>query len=483
MKLQKYSIKMIAVGMGLLLNLSANAADFVPSEVLVKYREGEVRTKSTMKSLYDSVKVKKVRYFSSRAKNLEHLILSADMDVKDAVRALESDPRVEYAQPNYIYRTPEVMAAAPAETCKRVAIPGCEGEGCLLSSFFSAIGGCNSAAGDRPDILPAPDAVDPPVEDPDLAKLWGVEKIGAPNAWKETRGSKDILVAVVDTGIDYNHPDLAFNMYRSEEKDAKDPVGFDFVHKDGLPYDDNMHGTHVAGTIGATGGNGVAISGVSQVVSLLAVKVLSAEGSATAADLIAGVDYAVDKGVKILNASWGMPAFFGQKDKALSDCITRTETAGVLFVAAAGNGDPFTGASWDNDNSFLTFLPAAFENDNVMAVAAIDKNDDLAPFSNYGATSVDVAAPGVKIYSTLPGGKYGDTIKDKEGNDRDISGTSMAAPHAVGAAALIWAANPTWNYKQVKQRLIDTVDKISGLEGKMVSGGRINVAGALRSTE
>lgn len=299
--------------------------------------------------------------------------------------------------------------------------------------------------------------------DPELSKAYGLGKIGAPEAWKTWQGSKDMIVAVIDTGIDYNHEDLAFNVWRNPNPTKNDIVGFDFVHNDGLPFDDNQHGTHTSGTVGAVGGNGKGVSGVAPKVSIMALKFLSGEGSGTTADAIRAIDYAIEHGAKVLSNSWGGKGDDG--NQALKDSIERARAKDVLFVAAAGNDGT------DNDGRDPSF-PAAFDNDNLISVAATDASDQMAFFSNYGAKTTHVAAPGVNIYSTVPGNKYA-----------QLSGTSMACPHVAGAAALIWSKNPTWNYKKVKEVLMKTVDPLPSLKGKTVTGGRINVLKALSTMD
>jgi subtilisin family serine protease len=308
-----------------------------------------------------------------------------------------------------------------------------------------------------------PADVNPPVVDPDLGKTYGMSKIGATDAWKTFNGSKDFVVADIDTGIDYNHEDLAFNLWRQKDDKGQEFVGYDFVHNDNLPFDDNEHGTHTAGTIGAVGGNGKGVSGVTQRVSLMALKFLSGEGSGTTADAIRAIDYAVEHGAKVLSNSWGGKG--DDNNAALKEAIERARAKDVLFVAAAGNDGT------DNDGSDPSY-PAGFDNDNLISVAATDSSDELAFFSNYGKKSVHLAAPGVNVYSTVPGNKY-----------KQESGTSMACPHVAGAAALLWSRHPDWNYKKVKEVLLSSVDQVSSLQGKTVTGGRLNILKALRSTE
>ena len=196
-------------------------------------------------------------------------------------------------------------------------------------------------------------------------------------------------------------------------------------------------------------------------------KFLDASGGGNLADSIRAIDYAVTHGARILNNSWGGEAS-SQDMSTLKAAIERARQKGVLFVAAAGN------STQNNDDASQASYPAGFDNDNIIAVAATDDKDVLAYFSHFGAKSVHVAAPGVNIYSTIPGNKY-----------EQESGTSMACPHVTGAAALLWSMHPTWTYLKVKKVLMSTVDPLPSLKGKTVSGGRINVMKALKvsSTE
>lgn len=305
--------------------------------------------------------------------------------------------------------------------------------------------------------------------DPKFSSLYGMTKIAAPTAWDRTTGSPSIVVGVIDTGIDYNHPDLAANIWRNSREipgnsidddgnGYRDDVqGWDFANNDSNPMDDNGHGTHVAGTIGAVGNNSVGVAGVAWNVKLMPLKFLTASGSGAVSGAISAINYAVQNGAKILNNSWGG----GGYSTALSDAISRARAAGVIFVAAAGNEA--------NNNDVNPAYPATYNFDNVVSVAATDSNDRLASFSNYGATTVDIAAPGVGILSTTPNNTYS-----------SFSGTSMATPHVAGAAALVWAANPSMTYTQVIQRLYQSVDVVAGLNGKVATSGRLNVGRAVQ---
>jgi subtilisin family serine protease len=458
-KLMHYALRALLV---LVFATSAMAADFRAGEVIVKFKDGAAQSRKAMEALYDAAGVKSVKRFAKAAPGLEHLTLLETVKVQDAIAALEKSDAVEYAQPNYLLHAFPIQEAAETESvpCRIPGVnwpPGCE------SSGTGPI-----QPGPRPELKPAPAEVTPPQADPSISLAYGLQKIGAVQAWKEWAGSKQLIVADIDTGIDYNHEDLSFNLWRNPNPGPKnDVVGYNFIHNDGLPYDDNQHGTHTAGTIGAVGGNGKGVAGVAQRVSLMTLKFLSAKGEGDTMGAIKSIDYAVAHGAKILNNSWGGPA--DGDNRALSDAIERANQKGVLFVAAAGNGDQF-GRPQNND--VKPTYPAAFRHANMLTVAATDSADKMASFSNYGKTSVHLAAPGVKVHSTTPGNKY-----------QAFSGTSMACPHVVGAAALVWSKNPTWSMAQVKDALLKSVDPIPALKGKTVTGGRLNVLKALRSTE
>lgn len=473
-------------------------------EVIVKYKDGATRSFRSMTEMYSRVSVVGVDRFKGAFKNFEKLTFNtANLSVEQAVADLQRDPAVEYAQPNYmLYAFPNKLAKAKslAEPCLIPGIPyppGCDSGGgggqpqpppgggggtpCLIPGIpFPP--GCEDGGGgggggggtpppsNRPAIPALPAEVNPPVADPNLSQAWGIAKVSADKAWAVEKGSKNLIVAVIDTGVDYTHPDLAFNIWRnpkqasvngvnaSGDEITGDVVGWDFVHNDNLPYDDNEHGTHCAGTIGAVGGDGQGVSGVNQRVSIMAVKFLSGQGSGTTADAIKGIDYAVSRGAKVLSNSWGGKGDDG--NNALKDAIIRAQDKGVLFIAAAGND------STNNDNDPV--YPAAFNLDNMITVAATSETDGLAFFSNTGAKSVHVGAPGTNVYSTVPGNKY-----------NKLSGTSMACPHVAGAAALVWSHFPNADFKEIKRRLMDSGDSISALSGKTITGKRINVMNAL----
>ena len=294
--------------------------------------------------------------------------------------------------------------------------------------------------------------------------------VGATLAWDAVTGS-GAIVAVVDTGVSYKHPDLAGNAWTNaadapngldDDGDGfdDDVYGADFIENDSNPDDDGGHGTHVAGIIGAQGNNGIGITGVNWDVNVMALKFLDENGEGNTADAANAIDYAVAHGARVINASWGGPSF----SMALYGSIKRAGERGALVVAAAGN----EGVNADVKPDY----PAAFDLPNVVSVAATDRSDRLLDFSNYGSKSVDLAAPGDDVFSTVP------TVADPSGY-ASFSGTSMAAPFVSGAAALYLARFPQASADQVKAALMQSTDRLPTLSGRTVSGGRLNVARAL----
>lgn len=305
--------------------------------------------------------------------------------------------------------------------------------------------------------------------------LWGLNQtsdvdVDAPEGWDVRTTAGSMVVAVIDTGVRYTHQDLAANMWVNTEEISgngvdddrngvvDDVYGLDAYNNDGDPMDDEGHGTHCAGTVGGVGNNGVGITGVAWGVKLMACKFLSNTGSGTDSDAIRCIDYARVKGAKVLSNSWGG----GGANSSLLAAIERCRAAGVLFVAAAGNES--------NNNDRWASYPASYTTDNIISVAATTRTDGLANFSNYGATSVDLGAPGDGIYSTVSGSNSAYAT---------YSGTSMATPHVAGALAMIAAQYPTENYSSLISRLLIGTDKIGSLSGKTKSGGRMNLAKSL----
>jgi subtilisin family serine protease len=303
--------------------------------------------------------------------------------------------------------------------------------------------------------------------------LYGMNKIGMPAAWDVETDGSSIVVAVIDTGVNYNHADLAANMWTNSDEVAGNGVdddangfiddirGWDFVSNDNNPIDDNNHGSHVSGTIGAVGNNSVGVAGVNWSAKIMPLKFLGANGSGSTSGALQALNYAVANGAKVSNHSYGGGGF----SQSFLNALNAANAAGHLVIAAAGNN----GANTDVN----TFFPAGYNAPNVVSVAATGSNDVLASFSNYGATSVDLAAPGVSIFSTVANGGYA-----------SFSGTSMAAPHVAGAAALVWAADPALTAAELKARLLASTDPIGALNPNRptVTNGRLNVANAMPDT-
>lgn len=279
-----------------------------------------------------------------------------------------------------------------------------------------------------------------------LENLWGMTKINAPQAWDITTGSQQIKVAVLDTGISSSHADLSSSI-----------TGYNFHGNNPDFSDDNGHGTHVAGTIGAIGDNGIGVVGVNWNVELLAVKVLGSGGSGSLATVMAGTDYARTQGVHVMNFSLGAQ---GANYTPFRDALQAASNVGIVLVFAAGN------SATNNDS--LPFYPANYQFPTSITVAATTSNDTLASFSNYGSSTVHVGAPGVSILSTLNNGGYG-----------TYSGTSMAAPHVAGLAALLKSANQSLTGTQLRNCILNTGDSLSSLNGKTTTGRRINAFSAV----
>lgn len=330
--------------------------------------------------------------------------------------------------------------------------------------------------------------------DPESSKLWGLNNQGQvingvagtpdadidlPEALAHATVQTQVVVGIVDTGIDYNHPDLRDNMWKNPGEIAgnnrdddgngfiDDVYGFNFVNNTGNPMDDDEHGTHVAGTIAASLNNSQGVAGIaSGAAKLMAIKFLDANGSGTYANAIRALNYATmmsSRGVnlKVLNNSWGG---YGTVP-ALEDAVNATNAAGMLFVASAGN------ESNDNDGEFKA-IPASYAASNIISVAATNNLDELASFSNYGVATVDLAAPGVGILSTTPGNRY-----------QSFNGTSMAAPHVAGALALAWACHPDKTSTEIQDALFGSVDALDSLDGSVATGGRLNVNNLLTALE
>jgi subtilisin family serine protease len=400
------------------------AQSFVKGELLVKYKPGGT-VRESRRSM-ERVGARALERFESLG--WVRMRLPSGMSAEDGIRAFLNFPEVEAVQPNFIYH----LLATPNDT-----------------SFGS---------------------------------LWGMTKISAPVAWDLSTGSSSVVVAVIDSGVRYTHEDLAANMWvnsaeipgNSLDDDGNgfvdDYYGWDFRYNDSDPMDENGHGTHVAGTIGAVGNNSVGVVGVNWNVKLMAIKIYSPAGTdTTSAMLINAYSYILmmkNRGVniRVTNNSYGGCLEACGYDQATKDAIDALGDAGILNVFASGNS---------NQNMESTqFYPAGYTSPSIVSVAAADSSDAKASFSNYGTVSSDLAAPGVSTLSTYNGSNSSYT---------NLSGTSMATPHVAGAAALLAAHRPELSAASLKATLMNTVDPLTAWTSLVKSGGRLNVARALQT--
>jgi len=309
--------------------------------------------------------------------------------------------------------------------------------------------------------------------DSSYSQLWAMPKISAPAAWDIRRDASSVIVAVIDTGVRYTHADLTANMWQNPGEIAGNGVdddwngyiddiyGIDACNSDSNPVDDAGHGTHCAGTVGAVGNNSRGVVGAAWNVKIMTLKFLSASGSGALSDAIICINYAVANGADLLSNSWGG----GPYSSSLNSAITAAKNADIVFVAAAGN------SSGDNDST--PTYPASYSQDNIVAVAATTSSDTLASFSCYGSASVDIGAPGVAIYSTSFKG---------DSSYESMDGTSMATPLVAGCLAILKAQYPQDHYTRLINRLYDGGTAISALSGKVKTGKRVNLLGALQAS-
>jgi subtilisin family serine protease len=295
--------------------------------------------------------------------------------------------------------------------------------------------------------------------DPKASSLWGLHSVRGPEVWDTASRGSGQVVAVVDTGVAMTHPDLRDDLWT--KPGSSNVHGYDFVGDDSDPTDENEHGTHVAGTIAAEADNGIGVAGVAPAAKIMPVRVLDADGSGYDSDVASGVTYAADQGARTINLSLGGAG----SSQTMSLAISHAAAAGAVVVAAAGNDRA------NNDGANPEY-PCAYPQTNLVCVAAIASDGSLASFSNYGATSVDVAAPGVSVLSTVP------TFAASSGY-ATFSGTSMATPHVSGVVALVHAALPNATPAEVAQAIRTGAIGQSNLSGKTVSGGHADAPGAI----
>lgn len=426
-----------------------------------------------------------------------HVKTSGNAQFLNKLEALKNDPSVEYVQPNYkIHLLEDYKIQDPIRRAAMLR---------FMTRHHVGISdnGSGLLSADNPPIPAAP--TQGTGADPLAAKQWGMIDIGVKDAWKVTMGSPNMIVAVIDTGVDYTHEDLAPVLWRNPKEipdngiddDSNgfidDVIGWDFASNDNKPFDlaydqfhvimgegNPGHGTHCAGNVAAKADNGLGVAGVAPGVKVMALRFLTEKGEGDTAGAIKAIKYAVDNGAKVLSNSWGSEGddpSQGAENQALKDVIKYAADHNVIFIAAAGNGHQ--GVGYDNDTDPKPGVPASYDIDNIVSVAAVDSKDNLGSFSNWGLKTVHLGAPGVAIFSTTVLNHYSDTVVDVGGFTATWDGTSMATPHVAGAAALYWSAHPEKTYKDVKNALISSVTKIPALEGKSVSGGKLNVKALL----
>ncbi|MDQ4122742.1 MAG: S8 family serine peptidase [Acidobacteriota bacterium] len=397
--------------------------NFVPGELLVKFKSESALANSN--SLHAETGAAVTKEFQELGWQI--VKLPDNVSTEQALSQYAKSSEIEYIQPNYIYR---LAATTPNDT-----------------SFGS---------------------------------LYGMQKISAPTAWDTTTGNSNIVVAVIDTGIRLTHEDLAANIWQNAgeiagngiDDDANgyvdDKFGYDFINNDPDPNDDYNHGTHVAGTIGGVGNNGKGVAGVNWNVGLMALKIHAANGHSTSAKIIEAFNYVLTMktrgvNIRVTNNSYGGCNEACGYDQAVKDAIDAAGRADILNVFAAGNNSANTETT--------PFYPASYNSPSILSVAASDQNDNRSGFSSYGATSVDLAAPGTLILSAVNGG---DTAYSS------FNGTSMATPHAAGAAALLLAAHPNLSAASLKATLMNSVDVLPQWNGVVKTGGRLNIARAIQ---
>ena len=415
-----------------------NGPTFIPGEVIVKFKEStSPRARQALSKKVGMMTSAPLGAPSFNATSAaDTVVLKISGDVKTTIDDLKSNGDIEYAEPNWVYRT-QVVSNDTRYT--NGTLWGMYG---AATPLFKNQFGSNAAA------------------------AWNANKTG----------SSTVYVGIIDEGVMFNHADLAANFWLNPydpvdgvDNDGNgykdDSRGWDFAGNNNTVYDGTSddHGTHVAGTIGGVGGNGTGVAGVCWKVKMISAKFLGASGGTTA-NAVKAIDYITDlkvrHGLNIVatNNSWGGGGF----SQALADAITRANNAGILFIAAAGNNG--------SNNDTVANYPSNYTMPNVIAVGALTSTGARASFSNYGKTQVDLFAPGASIWSTVPGS--GNTSAYASYN-----GTSMATPHVTGAAALYKSLNPTATAAQVRAAILSKVTATTSISAQCVTGGRLNVGG------
>jgi subtilisin family serine protease/opacity protein-like surface antigen len=445
------------------------AASYVQGEILVRFKPGT--SDEAIQTLHAKLGAKKK--IELPRIGVHRVQIAPGLSVEEAVSLYRKDPNVLYAEPNYIRRA--------------FVIPN--------DSFFGQQWNLHNTGQTVTTLPPFNGTSDADID--------------APEAWDMTVGSDQIIMATIDSGVDYNHPDLSANIWANPDDPPgggdgdgngylDDIRGWDFVGAqsctlngenececpqdqpggpddigDDDPMDDFGHGTHIAGILAAEGNNNQGIAGVMWQAQIMPLKIIDGVGCGSIVDEIQAIDYAISKGARIINASFGGEGF-SQSER---DAIAQAGAAGILFVAAAGN--------LGQNNDFIPLFPANYDLNNVLSVAAVDAMDQLAGFSNYGQETVDLGAPGDCILSTTPQGAFslqGQMVcrnTPVTSQYAYLSGTSMAAPHVSGAAGLLLAQEDSLTPAEIKTILILTTDPLDSLQGRVSSGGRLNARKAL----
>jgi thermitase len=439
--MKKFSLGVIglAVISGSAFAKMQSGVPFIPGEVVVKVRPGYLGRFLAKKSLLGAEVKKELNLVAG-----QYLLLKSNAkSTSSLITELESLSEVQFAEPNYLYRISAAESSAPTDP------------------LYSKLWGLGNRGSNEPDRNGRTSST-PGVPGADIS---------AEKAWSLTQGSRKVVIAVIDTGIDYNHPDLKNNIWINEKEIAGNNIdddrnGYvDDVHgwnaqlDNGNPMDGNAHGTHCAGTIGADHNNGQGVAGVMGEVRLMAVKFLSDEGSGSLVDAVEAIDYATKMNVDIMSNSWGG----GGYSQSLMDSITAAKDKGIIFVAAAGNDS--------NNNDSRPAYPASYQVENVISVASHNAQDTLSSFSNFGRRSVHVAAPGSNILSTTPGNQY-----------KVFSGTSMATPHVSGIVGLLIADSGRLPPAEIRNRLMATTVPGSAYKKSTFGGGRVNAYNFLTDT-
>lgn len=407
-------------------------------EIIVKFKSGISKSQLVSQPLTGANIIKKLELKDGTVGVVK---LPSGVSVSDAIKIYSSNPNVEYVEPNYKVRK-------------------------LNTEFIP--------------------------NDPYFGKQWGLRNIGdkiegfeakvgadikASYSWSVHKGG-EIVVAVIDTGVDYNHPDLKDNIWINKGEVCNNGVdddgngyiddcyGWNFAYKNNNPFDDDTdgHGTHVAGVIGAVGDNGIGVAGINWKVKIMPLKFLDKNGEGDIYTVVEAINYAVKMGAKVINASYAYPSgcFYTEPSKLEIEALKNAEKAGVIVVAAAGN--------YGCDNDKTPIYPASHKLSNIISVTASDMKDNKPYWSNYGLRSVHIAAPGFKIYSTVPYEKYA-----------YLTGTSMAAPFVTGAVAFLLTYKPEYDITKVREILLSSVDTVDAFS-QTISSGRLNLFNAINMT-